>query len=79
MKRGPYKSSPARAAYKERQERLAAETPHMKGGRLSWRDPEKRKNRTKAITEAWDDPVLRAIERKRAYSRQEGRHDDAQN
>lgn len=70
MKRGPYKSSQAKAAYKARQERLAAETPHMKGGRLSWRDPEKRKNRTKAITRAWEDPLLRAIERERALDRQ---------
>lgn len=68
MKRGPYKDDKARTAWGERQKRLARESTRSKAARLSWLDPENRKNRTEAIAKAWDDPLLRAIERNRKDS-----------
>jgi hypothetical protein len=48
------------------QERLARKNAAISAGqKLAWRKPEIRERRTAAIRAAWDDPLARAVMRRR--------------
>jgi hypothetical protein len=51
-------------------EQLANRNAHISEGQArAWRDPEIRQRRTTAIATAWDDALLRAQHRERAFKR----------